>query len=480
VNRARKAQERVRRAGVRLGRALWLVGALGLAGCALPGGGPGPGAGSPPDAHAPAPRLAASLMPTDFGRSVADAVRTHPLIGAEAARIGAAQAEVAGARSRLGPRIALGLDATLGLLGGGSGVGQSLPVLSVSQLLFDAGASRARIAAAEAGVVERTILREAAASQVALLAVQGWSDLHHQRRLLALAEANLAVHETFLAQVQDRLSAGAGTESDLLTARSRLAAASARRVAVQGALERAEAIWREVFALPPPATLAAPPAAPALPALPEADLIATSPRIRSLAAQRRAAEAVAEAVRAARWPSVGLDILAQRDLKAGETTAEAQLRPRLDLDMTGQRAAAIAQAEADVAGLRARQQELSRQIGRALAVLRSDARTGQARLAAVREAQAASEAAVGAAQSQFSVGRSSISALLDAQRDLFEASQNLAAAEQELTLSAYAALALTGDILDVFGILLPQVVGGAAQPSVVPPEVLSAARGPGG
>lgn len=48
-----------------------------------------------------------------------------------------------------------------------------------------------------------------------------------------------------------------------------------------------------------------------------------------------------------------------------------------------------------------------------------------------------------------------MSQLLDAQRDAFLAGEALLVAERDLTLSGYAALALTGDILDVFGIVLP-------------------------
>ena len=47
--------------------------------------------------------------------------------------------------------------------------------------------------------------------------------------------------------------------------------------------------------------------------------------------------------------------------------------------------------------------------------------------------------------------------MLDAQRDLFDAGETLIVAKRELALSGYAALALTGDILDAFGIVLPQV-----------------------
>lgn len=414
--------------------------------------------------------MAASLAPTDFGRAVAGAVRTHPLLGGDAARIAAAQAQLAGARSRLWPRLSVGLDASLGLAGLGSGTSQGLPVVQMSQLLFDAGATRARVSAAQAGLLDRRIIREATAAQVAMTAVQAWHEVHYQRQLLVLADDNLGVHQDFMTQVNDRLAAGAGTQSDRLTAQSRLATAMARQVSVQSALERAEARWREVFGTPAPATLTQPPAAPALPQGADAELIETSPRVRSLGAQIEAAKAVVVAQQAARWPSVTLDLLGQRDLDAGTTSAEAQVRPRVDLANGGQRAAVIAQAEADLAQLRASDAEMRRQITRALETLRSDARTGQVRLETARAALDANQKNVAAAKEQFAIGRSTIASLLDAQRDTFDAAQLLAQAEIDLALSGYTALALTGDIVDVFGIILPDVLpvavpAGALQPT---------------
>ena len=64
---------------------------------------------------------------------------------------------------------------------------------------------------------------------------------------------------------------------------------------------------------------------------------------------------------------------------------------------------------------------------------------------------------VDAAREQFSIGRRSMVDLLDAQRDYVRAEDTLIRAEQERFLTDYAALALTGDILDLFDIILPEV-----------------------
>jgi outer membrane protein, adhesin transport system len=125
--------------------------------------------------------------------------------------------------------------------------------------------------------------------------------------------------------------------------------------------------------------------------------------------------------------------------------------------------------------LRAERQNLMRQIARSLALLRSDARAGQDRLAAAEEAVAASAASVAAVQTQFGVGRATIVQVLDTQRDLVQAEEALAVALRDTGLSGYAALALTGDILDVFGITLPTV-----RPSPDAPKPAAAAPPPAG
>jgi outer membrane protein TolC len=108
-----------------------------------------------------------------------------------------------------------------------------------------------------------------------------------------------------------------------------------------------------------------------------------------------------------------------------------------------------------VAELEAERTDLERQILRSLAYLRSDQRSGRARVAAATTAVAANEVALGAIEEQFTVGRRTILQVLDARRDLSDVKQALALARRDAALSGYAALALTGDVLDVLGILLP-------------------------
>ena len=328
----------------------------------------------------------------------------------------------------------------------------------MSQLLIDAGATRNRIRAAEAGAIRETIERENAAAALGLTLAESWGEVLFQRLLLASATENHAVHRSYLEQIETRLAAGAGTEADVLMARSRAADAGMREITTRGQLERAEARFAEVFGAPP-ATLSALPAAPQLPAGTEADFVAASPRIRSLDAEIAAARASAAAVRASRFPAIGLRLDGSYDPRSDRANAVAGLNPRVEVGPGSERAAAISRSAARVTELEAERADVERQILRSLAYLRSDQRSGRARVEAARVAVEANRVAVEAAEQQFTIGRRTLTQLLDARRDLFLASEALALAERDLALSGYAALALTGDILDALGVLLPLRTG---------------------
>lgn len=448
-------------------RPRWLLPAgalLALAGCAAGPGGldpelPRAAPAEEASPESPGPRMAASLAGEEFGQAVRFAVQAHPSLAAGGARIAALEAELEGERSVRRPQVSLGADTGVQLVGPGRG--RTTPLLQVRQLVFDGGAARARTEAARARVLRGASDRIGIAAELARSAVEAQFVLRHERRLVALAERNLEIHQEFLAQVEDRLDAGAGTEVDLLTARSRLADATARAVGARSRLERAEAAWRELYGTAPPAAVA-PRAAPGLPAGSADALVRASPRLRSLEAEIAAARAARAAAEAARLPSVSLGVTGSRR-PGGGTSVAGELGLRYDLATGGQREAAVRVAAARIDELEAERRDLSRQILRALEDVRSDQRTGQERLASAQAAREANEAAVESAREQFGVGRRNITQLLDAQRDFVGAAEAEAVAELDLALSGYAALALTGDILDVFGIELSDESGAGDQ-----------------
>ncbi|KAA0921166.1 TolC family protein [Aquicoccus porphyridii] len=397
-------------------------------------------------------RVSDSVSRSTFGQTVVRAVQTHPRLTASDADIRAAQAREDGEATGYLPRFSLGATIGSGVTGG-NGVA---PVLQILQLIYDGGATASRQIAARARVFESRGSRLEVAAALTMEAVEAWHNLVSAREQHDLARSNANAHRHLLEQVEDRFGAGAGTQSDVLTARARLANAVSREVQALSQRDRAEAVFREVFGRGSGA-LADPPPAPKLPDAQDDALIAASPRIRGLDASIKAAEADLAATEAAQFPQLQMRGTAQRAATGSGADRGADLVLDYDPGAPGQKAAAIREAEARLEALRADREGLAREIRRALDFVRSDQRAGQARLRAARDAVSANEATVASAREQFSIGRRSLIGLLDAQRDLFDAGETLIVAKRELALSGYAALALTGDILDAFGIVLPQV-----------------------
>lgn len=398
-------------------------------------------------------RVSTRVAQTDFGQTVARAVETNPRLDASNADVRAARAREDGEAGGFLPRFSLGVTLGSGLTGGSTGFS---PILEIMQLIYDGGATASRQIAARARVFESRGARLEVAAALSLEAVEAWQNLVAARDQYGLARRNEDAHRRLLAQVQDRSDAGAGTQSDVLTAQARLADAISRRVQALSGRDRATAVFREIFGHGPE-TLGMPPTAPTLSDVPDATLIASSPRVRGVDASIKAAEADLAATKAAIFPQVELRTTGRREPIGSGIDTDIDLLLDYDSGAPDQKAAAIRDSEARLASLRADRDGLAREIRRALEFARSDQRTGLARVAAARDAVRANEQTVEAAREEFSIGRRNLIGLLDAQRDLFEAGERLIIAEREQALSGYVVLALTGDILDAFAITLPRI-----------------------
>ncbi len=400
-----------------------------------------------------ADRVTDSAARSAFGQEIARAVTVDPTLGRSLADLRAAEAEKAAADGALRPDVSLGISAEARRVQDATSSDAS-PFLRVSQLVYDAGAARASRTAAEARVLQSRAQQIETGAQTTLAAVETYKRLVTSRRVLALAEENLNVLRTIAGQIEDRAAQGAGSTADILTAESRIADAETRRVDAQSRLDRAQAAFRRIFG-EIPANLPAAVSAPALPAE-ERDVLSQSPRLRAADARLKAAEADLATARARRQPAVELGATGRQAPSGGGADIGLDLSLEYSLDTRGERRAAIAAAEARRDAARAERDNLRREVREALAFVRSDQATGAARVVAAREAVRTNAASVEAARDQFRIGRRSLVDLLDAQRDYIRAEETLILAEQARFLTDYAALALTGDILDVFDIELPE------------------------
>lgn len=388
-------------------------------------------------------RLAPSLAKGEFGRSVAAAVARSTEVGRSEADLRESEANLMAESGAYLPQVSIGLQP-------GSGIGFGVSSFAaVSQLLFDGGSGAARRSAAEARVLGRVAGRVEAGSQAALAAVQAWADLVTARRLMAASESSLAALEETVARIAERSSAGVGTNSELLTAESRLANERARVVGARAEVARAEAVFAELFGQAAPADLALPPAAPAVPSAGAAG----SPALQQAEAERVAAEADLAAVKSALFPALSV--------QSSVTDAGMRVGPGVEQSVTPNRARAarLAAAEARVDARAVDVDATRRELESRLRILSAEAIAARDRLDAARAASEANRANLATARDQFDVGRRSLIELLDAEREALASEQQRIGAEHDRAMVGYAALAVTGDILDAFAIRLPRGPG---------------------
>lgn len=395
-------------------------------------------------------RVSNDLAKTDIGKNLAAAVQSNPQFLAAASGIRAAQAREAAAKAGFFPRLTL--SATLN----GDAASLALaPVLQVLQLVYDGGATASKSISARARVFEQRGARLELANALTMQAVQAIQDLAAAQTIVELATTNESQHRELLSQVEARADAGAGGDTDVLTLRARLATASAQLASATTNAAKATASYVEIFGQAPPQSVTFLPDAPSLPQIDQEDLIAKSPRILGYDAQIKAAEADLANARALWFPQARLRGIA-RENAAGTMETSTDLDISVNAGARGERASAVAIAQADLDGLLAERNVIEREIRRAFDNLMAEGQSGPNRLDAMKAAVEANRNLVESSQAKFAAGRSDLVGLMDAQRDLFEASQALIIAQRDVGLIGYAALALTGDIINVFGIELPR------------------------
>ncbi|WP_160175184.1 TolC family protein [Ruegeria halocynthiae] len=394
-------------------------------------------------ANAPSPRLTQSR----FGQLVRSAVETSPNVAQSATRLEAAAANEDAAKGAFLPRVSVGMNARSKRVQ--SNIANVTPYVRISQLVYDGGAASGDLAAAKAQVLESRGTQLQVAAATALSAIEAYVVVLDRRKILDISSRNVAVHEELVRQITERSAQGVGSNADVLTARSRMADARTRLADAKARLDRADARFREFFDEAPNA-LPAPVKAPKL-SRTDAQIVMDSPQVRRADAALLSARAAQTAAIARRQPDVHIAAFADRD-DSNDANFGVDLSFNYELDSTGQRRASIAAAEAQVKEAEFVREALIREIRRELEFVRSDQQAGAERLQAARIAVQANADSVAAARAQFTIGRRSLIEILDSQRDYVNAQERLILAEQSFFLTNYAALSLTGDILDLLGI----------------------------
>lgn len=385
-------------------------------------------------------RLPPSLATGAFGLAVKQAMENSPTLGRGQAALREAEAGLLAEGGAFLPQVSLGVRPE------GTGGLSMTSFGAISQLIYDGGASNARETAAQARVLGGLAGRLDAGSRAVLSAVEAWSAVATARALVQVSEASLVSLEVTTAQIEERSSAGLGSSVDALTARSRLANERAAVVAARSESTRAEAIFIETFGHAPKPGLSLPPQAPTAPD----GGAAGSPVLQQAEAEVLAAQAEHAAVLAGRAPTLSLTVSAVPGTQAVAGLASQQL-----LSPSRNRAARLAAAEARIDARRVDLDATRRELESRSRILTAELLATANRLTATSAAREANRANLEVAREQFQAGRRSLIELLDAEREALASERQQILAEHDQAVLGYAVLAASGDILDVFGVMLP-------------------------
>ena len=338
-------------------------------------------------------------------------------------------------------------------------------VLSVSQRLWDFGATSADIRAARSRADAQSSESVAVAEQLVLRAVVAHYDVLRYEAQVQIAGFHLDQGRRLLAMVRDRVDAGAGSSADVLRVESRVVDLDSQLIRLAGQRDRAFHAYREIFGFEPgklrlPATVFGQ----ELEELPDfAELRASHPALQRQRALLEAAASDRQGASARLYPRFSLELQARRfdvlgsssaadenDLIEGDDDVAVLLQMQYDIFTGGALQSRKSQAMARERQALLEYEQLERDLVRDVRSAYSDAASGREALRATVLAVRADEQTLLAFYDQFTIGRRNLTEVLDTQRDLFLSSLELVNRRVDHDLLRFQQLAVKGRLLDAF------------------------------
>ena len=323
--------------------------------------------------------------------------------------------------------------------------------VSVVAPLYQGGRVPARIESAENRVSAGRARLQEVEQAIMLDTATAYMDVLRYRAEIELSRSSERVVGRQLQAAKDRLEVGEVTRTDVAQAEARLAQANAERVAAEGGLMSARAMFRKVTG-ETPGDLSWPMVPADLPASEEEALAsaeAANPSISAASYIARAAQADIDAAAAALEPQVSIVGDYRHRYNRSEMIDEsldASLMARVSVPLYEGGAASArvrqskqvaAQRRLDLDQTRRAVQELVAQAWKALSAAR-------AQIAAFDSQVAAAAVALAGVEEETRVGLRTTLDVLDAEQEHFKAQINLVRAKREEIVSAYRVKAAVG------------------------------------
>lgn len=402
----------------------------------------------------------------EFNRAVQMAIVSHPVLAAQQSQAAMARAETKAARAALYPRISANIDADYVIARrfetGTTNVVESLRPsdqvnagVTASQLIFDGGATFAKIKSAKARDRESARSIEARINDLALGALSAYHDVAVHQAILALGAQYIAHHEKLVADVRERERLGAGVKADVLRAQARLAGARARVAQIQESSRIAEVRYQEYFKTAP-GTLNLPDyEALAVGSREEAITLAMqkNPIMAAAIARTQSVEAERSAAKAARLPEIRANISGSSyDVFHGAEDYDVRAGVNLNYDLFagGGRGAAIARARHDAERQRAEEDRVRLEIERDAAIAFERRNSANERLSALEAALVSNNEARALVSERFRASRGDLIDVIQAENDWFEAGVGYLSGLADRDMASYELMEFTGDLLRFF------------------------------
>jgi len=319
--------------------------------------------------------------------------------------------------------------------------------LTLDLLVYDFGASRARIEAAKETVLAVREQLRGIENQVLLDAATAYLNLRRDMQRVEVSESNVRLIMQELRAAKDRFEVGEVTRTDVSQAEARLAQARSNLAAARGQFEISRAVYEAAIGHKP-GTVSLPASLPALPkslADAKARARAHSPSIGAVQHNVRANELLLAAAEAGRKPQVALGAQLAHNSSSGDSTSIG-LQMTMPIYQGGQLSSAIRQARANVEGARAQLLQAAVTSDQSVANAWANLRIARAQVEASDRQIEAARLAFEGVREEAALGARTTLDVLNAEQDLLDARLARINAESQAYQAAYALLAAMGTL----------------------------------
>lgn len=322
--------------------------------------------------------------------------------------------------------------------------------LSIQQPVWDFGAARNRIAAANARMKAAEGDTANAADQIALRAIASWYDVFGYRALVSLGGTFAENQRQLRIAVQARIGQGVAAPGDLAQVDSYIGSADRRLAAFTRGLANAEARYGELVGNPAPQVMVRAPFV-ATPLASKDFAVASaarSPAVLAAEALARAGREDAKAVRASNLPQVTIGVDAGR-YGAFENPRDYDVRGNVTVRqrLFGGTVSRANQAEARARSATARADRIREEAMRDASIAWSDVQALETELGALETSYIASRRSRDVLVERFRASRGTLFDVLSAEDNLFAAATQYVQTLTELDTARYVLLSRTGRLL---------------------------------